>query len=138
MVVLRRTWLSTTLFVLVSTAVWWKIAGWGTVWKQLPPTLLLSPLVWWFMVGRQSRPPFVRGVLAGGIVGFVTQSAQDIPKLMHLFARRGTGDGEDQLIAVASATVYLWIGLCATVIGALLGFLATVVQRRVDSTTLGS
>ena len=128
----RRTWLATALFALVSTAVWANLSGWGTAWKQLLPTLLVTPVVWWFMAGRHARPHLMRGALAGGLAGFITQSAQDVPKILGLYAQRGSASGEDQAVAVASVTVYLLIGVCATLVGALLGLVAVVVQRRTD------
>jgi hypothetical protein len=130
MAVLRKTWLATSLFVLVSTAVWWRLIDWSVASKQLLPTLLLTPLMWWFIVGRQARPHLVRGVLAGGLTGFVTQSAQDIPEFLSLFAHRGTGTGEGQLVAGVSMAVFFFFGVVATLGGALLGLTTILIQRR--------
>jgi hypothetical protein len=130
MTVLRRTWLPTTLFVVASVAAWWKVIGLEATLRHLFPTLLLTPLMWWFIVGRQARPHLVRGVLAGGLTGFVTQSAQDIPDFLSFFAHRGTGTGEDQLVAGVAMAVLLFFGIVATLGGALLGLTTILIQRR--------
>jgi hypothetical protein len=132
MIVFRRTWLPTVLFLLVSTVVWWRLVGWSIAGRQLLPTLLFAPVVWWFVVGRRTRPHLFRGVVGGAITGFVTQSAQDIPKAWGLLSRRGTFVGDDQAVAMVSFGVYLSIGVCATALGALVGLVAVAVQRRVE------
>jgi hypothetical protein len=130
MTVFRRTWLPTTLFVIAAVAAWWKLIDLEAAWRHLFPTLLLSPLIWWFVAGRQARPHLARGVLAGGLTGFVTQSAQNIPEFLSLFAHRGTGTGEDQLVAGVSMAVFLLFGVVATLGGALLGLTTILIQRR--------
>jgi hypothetical protein len=130
--VFRTTWLATAVFVIVSTVVWWRLIDWSIAWEQLIPTLLLTPLIWWFVVGRRAQPQLVRGVVGGGLAGFVTQSARNIPRIASLYAHRGTGNGEDQAIAVASVAIYLFVAVGATLIGALLGFAVVLIQRRLD------
>ena len=130
MTVLRRTWLATSLFVLASTVVWWKLSGWSVASRQILPTLCLTPLLWWFIVGRRTRPHILRGVVAGGLAGFVTQSAQDIPEVLGLLAHRGTGTGEDQLVAGVSLFLFFVIGVVATLGGALLGLTTLLIERR--------
>jgi hypothetical protein len=135
MTVLGRTWLATTLFVLTAMAVWWKLIDLEAAWRHLLPTLLLTPLIWWVVVGRQPKTRLWHGIIGGALTGFVTQSAQNVPDFLRLFVHRGTGDGEDQAIAIASVTVYLLIGLGATILGALVGLVAVVAERRVEGTT---
>lgn len=132
MVVLRRTWLATALFVLASSVVWWRLLDVDAAQRHLYPTLLLSPLIWWGVVARQLKPRLWRGSVGGALAGAVTQSVQNVPDLWRLIVHRGAGNGEDQAIAIASVAVYLLIGVCATLLGALLGTVALVVQRRLD------
>ena len=129
--VISRTWLATLLFVVVSTAIWWRFIDWSTAVNRLVPTLLLTPAVWGFVVGRRSRPHLVRGMLGGALAGAVTQSAQGIPKIVTFYLHRGTANGEAQAVAMGSVVVYLFIGFCATAIGSLLGLVALLLQRNV-------
>jgi hypothetical protein len=132
MTVLRRTWLPTACFLVGSTAIWSGLGSWEIARLQLSPTLVLTPLVWWFVVGRRSQPHLGWGALGGAITGLVTQSAENIPELWGLISRRGTFLGDDQAIAMFSLGVYLMIGVCAMPIGALVGLIALVVQRRLN------
>lgn len=129
MTVLRRTWLATLLLLLASTAVWWKVAGWEATWGHVLPTLLVAPPIWWVVVGRQPMPRLWRGIVGGGLAGFVTQSAQDIPDVLSALAHRGTGTGEGGLAAGAALFVLLVIAVVATFGGALLGLTALLIER---------
>ena len=133
--VVRRTWLMTGLSALVSTVIWWWIGGWSIARRELLHTLLFTPPVWWIMVARLAKPRLWRGVVGGALVGFVTQSAEDVPKVWNLYLQRGTGDGEAQATAVVSVMFYLIIGLWATTLGAVLGLIAVVIQRRTEADT---
>ena len=135
MIVLRRTWLMTCLAVLVSTVAWWWVAGWQIAEKQLPQTLLLTPIIWWMVVARLAKPHVWRGPVGGALVGFATQSAQDVLKIWNLYLRRGTGDGEAQATAIVSVVFYLMVGLWAMILGALIGLVVVVIQRRSDGGT---
>lgn len=129
MTVFSRTWLPTLLFVVVSTTIWWRLIDWSTAVNRLVPTLLLAPVVWWFVVGRRSRPHLGRGMLGGALTGAVSQSAQDIPKILNSYLHRSSANGEEQAVAIASVAVYLIIGVCATGIGGFLGLVAVLSQR---------
>lgn len=133
MVALRRTWLATVLFVLVSSVAWWRLLDVDAVLRHLYPTLLLSPLTWWVVVARRPKPRLWHGSLGGALTGAITQSAQNVPDLWRLFVHRGAGNGEDQAIAIASVTVYLLIGVCATLLGAVVGMVAVGAQRLLDN-----
>lgn len=130
MTVFRRTWLPTVIFAAVSSVVWSRIIDWSIAWELLLPTLLFTPLVWWFVVGVRTRPGLVRGLVGGALAGLITQSARNVPRIIGLYAQRGMGNGEDQAIAVASVAIYLFISAVATVIGALLGLTVVLIQRR--------
>ncbi len=134
MTVLRRTWLATALFVLVSTTTWWLLIDWSVARGQFLQTVLLTPLIWWIVVGRQPSPRLWRGIVGGALAGIVTQAAQHIPELWNIFSlsRRNPGNGEDQAMAIAAVAVYLLIGVWATILGALVGLVAVVIQRRTD------
>lgn len=134
MLLIRKTWLATTIFTAASTAIWLAVIGWAAALKQLVPTLLLTPLIWWFVVGRHPKPGLWSGILGGALTSFVTQSARDVPSLWRLFLNRNAGNGEDQAMAIAAAGVYIMIGACATFVGAFLGFVTVAIQRRADGT----
>ena len=132
MKVLQKTWLATVLFVLASSLMWGSFVSWGAAWRHLLPTLLLAPFVWWFVVGRRSSPGVRRGMLGGALTGFVSQAAENIPDFWYFVTHLGRGDGEEQAIAYVSVAFFLMIGFCATFLGALIGLMAVVVQRRLD------
>ena len=136
MKVFRRTWLATTLFAVVSTAVWWRLIGWSVAWKQLPMIVLFAPPVWWFVVARRPRLGRARGVLAGALTGLLAQSVRDAQKIWDLYIHRGSGDGEAQAVAITAVVLYLLIALWATVMGAVLGLIAATAQRRIDGELL--
>jgi hypothetical protein len=76
----------------------------------------------------------MRGAVAGGLAGFVAQSAQDIPKVLSFFVHRGIGTGEDRIAAGLSVAVYFVIGIVATLGGALLGLTTILIQRSLNDT----
>lgn len=135
MTVLRRTWLATALFVLVSSTAWWRLIDLAAVGRHLLPTLLVTPLIWWIVVGRYSEPRLWRGIVGGALAGFVSQSAQNIPDCWQLYTHRGMGTGEDHLVSGVSLAVFFLIGLVATLVGALVGLVAVVAQRRIEGSS---
>ena len=132
MTVLRKTWIATVMFVLASTVAWQMFVDWESAWSHVLPTLLVSPLVWWFVVGRRPKPGLWRGILGGALTGFVTQAAENIPLIWGLVTARGSYKGDEGFGAMAALAVLLLICVWAIVLGALVGLLATVIQRRVD------
>lgn len=132
MTLLRRTWFVTVLFAMVSTATWWNLIDASIALRQLVPTVLLTPLVWWAAAGHRARPHLVRGIVGGALAGFVTQGAQHVPRLWGLYLNRESVRGEDGIAVMAEAGVRLLIGASATGIGALLGLVTVVVQRRMN------
>ena len=128
--VVRRTWLATTLFAVVSTAIYWKWLDWEAAREHLLPTLILAPVIWWTMVGRKNPPHPIRGLAAGALTGFLAQMVPDMPTLWGLLSQRGKGDGEDQAIAIASAVFFLLLGAGGLMVGGLVGLLATAIDRR--------
>jgi len=132
--VFRRTWLATTLCVVVAVAVWWAWQDWESALGAIVPTTLLSPIIWWLLVGRKSRPGLVRGLLAGTLIGPVTQVLPEtLPMIWQSFSRPGFRDGEEEAIAAVTAIFYIMIGLCSMLIGGLVGLIAVAVQRHGDS-----
>lgn len=132
--VLRRTWLATTLFVVVSTTVWWKWLDWGAARDHLFSTLFLSPVIWWLAIGRKHPPRLLRGLAAGALTGLLTQILPDMPTLLPVLAHPGAGDGEAQAAAVATLVVYLMIASGAIAMGGLIGLVTTTIERRVQQT----
>jgi hypothetical protein len=102
---------------------------------NLLTTLFLSPVIWWAAIGKKRPPHLLRGLAAGALTGLVTQIAPHMPFIWPLLSHRGTGDGEDQAIAVASVVVYLMIGSGALMVGALVGLVATAIERRTQEQT---
>src|SRR6185295_530637 len=90
--VLRRTWLATTLLVIVSTTFWWQWLDWESAREYLLPTLFLSPVIWWATIGKRRPPPLRRGLVAGALTCLVTQMAPSAPYIWQWLAHRG-GDG---------------------------------------------
>ena len=132
MTVFRRTWVATALFTLIAALVWQGIVGWGGAWRYFLPAVVLSPPIWWIVVGRERRPRLWRGMVGGALTGYVTQSARDVPAVWHLIVHRQTGTAENQLGSAASFVVYVFIGACAITGGALIGLVAQVIQRRMN------
>ena len=129
---LRGTLLATTLFVVVSTTIWWRWLDWEAARQHLLPTLFASPIIWWVMVGRRRPPHLLRGVITGALTGLLTQLLPHLPTLLSIFSHPGTGDGEDQAIATVSVVIYLTIGFAAFLMGGILGMMLVVVRRYVD------
>ncbi len=132
MIIFRRTWLPTACFLVLSTAIWWGLGSWTVARKALLPTVILTPPIWWFVAGRQSRPHLGRGALGGAIAGLVTQSAQNVPDLWDLIARRGTFRGDEQATAMVSGGIFLLIGACGAAAGTFVGVVAAAIQRRME------
>lgn len=132
MTLLRRTWFVTVLFVVVSTAIWWTLIDASFALRQLLPTVLVTPLVWWAIAGHRAKPGLVRGIVGGALAGFVAQGVEYVPTLWRMHVNRENVRGEDGLAVAAAAVAYLMIGVCATVIGALLGLVSVIVQRRMN------
>jgi len=131
---LRRTWLPTSLFVLVTSTMWWRLLDLEEVRRHVPWTILLAPIIWWLMVGRLRSPGLVRGALAGALTGVVTQLLPHLPMIWGLLSHRGEGEGEAQIAAGASMAVYLAIGSCALLVGAVIGIVALSIERRTQQT----
>jgi hypothetical protein len=137
---LRRTWLATTLFVVTSVAIWWKWLDWKAAQEHLPPTLLLAPVFWWALVARKRRPAPLRGLVAGALIGAVTQILPHVRFLWPYLSHPRAGDGDDQAASFAVVGVSLMIASCALVIGAVVGLLAVAIQRHTEASVddLGS
>jgi hypothetical protein len=101
--ILRRTWLATVLFLVTSMVIWgvWLSleAGRGSI----APTLLFCPILWWWLVAGKGRPTALRGLLAGAIIGPLTQAIPSLaPVIWKAYAPAGLGDGEAQATAVVT------------------------------------
>ena len=135
---LDRTWLATALFVLVSVSIYWGWFSWDSARAAIVPTIVLSPITWWAVVGRKRQPGLVRGALGGALVGPVTQALPVLlPLTWRAHTKPGLGNGEGQAVAMATVFVYLVVGMCSVPIGGLVGLIAVVIQRRVDKWIAG-
>jgi hypothetical protein len=127
----RRTWLPTTLCVLVATAIYWRLFSWESARESIIPTAILAPAIWWCFAGRLSHPTLGRAFLAGAIVGPVTQALPVLlPEFLRAYSPHGLGSGEQQAVAMVTVSVYLTIGLFSVPIGGLVGLIAVLIQRR--------
>jgi len=127
---LRRTWLATTLFVIVSSAIWWPWLGWEIARDHLVAALLLTPLIWWAAIGRKTPPHLLRGAVAGALTGLVTQMAPHLRYFLPLVGFSRPGDGEAQMVALASVAIYLMIATGAVMMGAVVGLATAAIERR--------
>jgi len=129
---LRGTSLATTLFILASITIWWKLLDWESAREHLLPTLFVSPVIWWLAIGRKCPTHPLRGVAAGALAGFLAQMSPHLPFVLSICSNPGTGDGEAQAAATMSMVIYLMIGFWALLIGGLLGLVAALIQRSLD------
>lgn len=126
----RRTWLPTTLCVLVAVAIYWGWFSWDSARETIVPTAVLTPITWWWIAGRKSHPSLRRGFLAGATIGPVTQALPGLmPEIWRAHGQRGLGNGEDQAIAMATVFVYLLVGICSIPIGGVVGLIVVLIQR---------
>ncbi len=128
----RRTCVAALLFGLVSTSVWWPLFDWTIARRQLLLTILLTPVVWWLVVGRVPRPRLWRGALGGALAGLVSQTADLVRDVFGVVSRRGTIHGVEGFAAMAVLATLLLTGFLATAGGALVGLIALGVQRAID------
>lgn len=128
-----RTWLATALFLVTSTVVWWTWLSWNSAKGSILPTILVVPPVWWWIVTRHSSPKAWRGLVAGALIGIATQVLPDVvPMIWEAAANPGPRNGEEQTMAIAGAYFYLIVGIGASVIGALLGWIVALIQKASD------
>jgi hypothetical protein len=131
--VLRGTWLATILFLLVSTGIWWRWLSWGSAKGSILPTIIICPLVWWWLVARRGYPQPIRGLIAGALIGLLTQVLPDVaPMAWQSHTHPGPRDGEEQVVAMVTVYFYLMVGIVAVPAGALLGLLVAMVQKHTD------
>ncbi len=136
-VFVQRTWLATTLFLAVSTAIWWLWLDGVEALRHGLPILLIAPAIWWALVARKHRPRIRRGLMAGALIGLVTQLLPHAPVVGQLLSHRGGGDGETQAVAIASAVISTAIGLGGLAIGAAVGLVAAAIQKHRNRPALG-
>jgi hypothetical protein len=129
---LRRTWLATTVFLVVSTAIWWLWLDGVEALRHGLPILLIAPALWWAAVARKQPPQIRRGLIAGALIGLVTQLLPHAPVVWQLLPHRRGGDGETQAAAIAAAVFSMVIGLGGLTIGAAAGLVAAAIQKRGD------
>jgi len=127
----ERTWVATSLFLGVTTVIWWKWLSWESAQVSIIPTFILTPILWWWLVGRRESPRLVHGLLAGALIGPLTQVVpHTLPMMWQSVLQPGPRNGEEQAIAIAAVYFYGLVGIGAAVLGTLLGLLAALVQKR--------
>ena len=136
-VFIRSTWLATTLFLGVSTLIWWSCLDGVEALKHGLPILFLAPGIWWAMVARRSPVRIQQGLIAGGLTGLLTQLLPHASVVWQLLSHRGGGDGEAQAVAITSGVISLGIGLGGLMIGGGAGLVAAAIQKRMDKSALG-
>jgi len=118
-------------FALVSTFFAKQWMSWESTAKNLGYTLVIVPVTWHLLSGRRHPIGLSRAAFTGGICGLVSQLAMHAPHIWALawVNLSGRVKGED-LAAGIETLIYVWIGVCSTVLGATLGLLIGVVERR--------
>lgn len=71
---LEQTWLATTLFLIVFTAIGWGWLSWDSARVGILPTIVSAPTLWWWLVRREARPRLAKGFLAGPVIGVASQA----------------------------------------------------------------
>lgn len=129
--VLDRTWLVTVVFTVVSSAFWARLVAWGDVAKNVVCTVLIVPVVWHMVAGSRRPMHLMRATFAGALSGMTSQLAVQEPFIWSLIrAGFSAGAQGEDIAAGIEASLYILIGLSATVAGALLGLLVALVERR--------
>jgi hypothetical protein len=128
---LERTWVSTLVFVAVSVLISARFLGGMWTIGVGVCALVVSPLLWWTLVGTMTRPGIGRGAAAGALT---LSTAQIIPVLLAIgwFTALRGHQGEAGLGAFGDAlstVIMLGIALLAAVVGAALGAILVRVTR---------
>lgn len=126
---ISRTWLPTLLFVLAMGAI--AARALGGVWTPIVVffALILTPLLWWPLVGRVEAPGWSRGAAVGALTGVSAHVVPLILALVWIQALRGVGhQGEAGLGAIGDAIAVVMVlggAAVAAVVGAILGVIVT-------------
>jgi hypothetical protein len=124
----RGTGIPSVIFVLVSMAVWGTWLGWDAAVSATVPVAFLTPPIWWWIAARAPRRPLLRAGLAGAAIGLLAQLTPILlDALFQLLSRRRQSPGD--IAGLAYAVIILW-ALIAAPIGAIVGVLASQIQRR--------
>ena len=116
----ERTWKPTVAIVLLS----WIIAGaaLGNVLLVAAPAVLMTPVVWWLMVGRRDHPEPRHGAIAGALAVLI---AQTIPLLFAVswFQSVRPYGGPEDLVAANDrmAGVQIVAAMAGVALGSVIG-----------------
>ncbi len=128
-----RTWLATTCFAIVITCIWWRWLGWETAASRIAPTLMLTPILWWWIVGRTSSRSLRRGIVTGAVIGPVTQVGFNVATMAwQALLHSGRPQVAQDPAAGAQTVLYMALGLGAVVVGSVLGLGVQLLQRAID------
>ena len=133
--VFRRTWLPTVLFLVVATFIWWIEGGWNSAKGTFVPTIVLCPPVWWWIVSRKNYPRIVRGLVAGALIGPLTQVFPYAAPTLWYSVMHPWRAGEGGLAAGVVNAFFILVAIGSAVIGASIGLVAVLIQRRADKPT---
>ena len=134
--IVTATWLPTLLFVISTGAIAAKVLGW--VWTPITMAcaLILTPALWWWLVGRRTAARVPRGLWAGVLAGIAPHV---LGMLVFVgWAGRGGHQADQGLGQIGDAFLYVFAlggaGIGAAV-GGLLGIAVVVLGRMRASRT---
>jgi hypothetical protein len=126
--------LATIVVVIVTLGVAAKITGTGWLLKSGGTAIIVTPVLWWWLVGRKERPGLGWGFLAGGIAGAAAPVLWMLPRWISNFwinaeeYSKNAGLGAAAEIAIAGYIVVS--AVIAAVICAVAGVAIVLVERR--------
>jgi hypothetical protein len=119
----QLTWKPTLAFMTLS----WIITGIaaGNVFLVAVPALLLTPVVWWLMVGRRDQPEPRHGAIAGALAVVAAQAVPLAFTALWFGAVRPYGGGDDSLRSLNDRMAGAQIvgALAAAALGSVIGSL---------------
>jgi len=134
---LWRTWLPTLVMVVVTLGVAMKVMG--NMWMVVSgiTAAVVTPIFWWWLVGRKARPAIGWGVLAGGLAGATAHMAYPLPGFIWRLginradyaANAGLGAAGDAIIlGMVLVSAIVTAAICAVA-----GIVIVLIEQRTQS-----
>lgn len=121
---IRKTWFATTMFVvsIVGTSV---VVPWLRLyeaWQGIAMIMLVTPPIWWWLIGRRNRPGPGRGAFAGAVCALLYISPFILYCLMEMNRPDEAGTG---FLVVLGIT----LALITVPVAAAIGTIIVLLQR---------